>query len=308
MLSGAEILEICRRYAWDNFYVGEAVPAEKAQNAFKAFAVPEGETMYALADFTFVGNAKQGVALCDSGIYWRNMWSRADFLSWSDLAALPLKQSKLGAVHMGADDLLNTGAKTQLLPLLQEVQMLLRSRMEMPEAAPVADSAEQWLVFANGKQFGPYDQQTIIDMAGGGMIDPAQAHAWREGMPEWKPLLKIPEFEIAGVLHTRKQEAGPPAEAGVLKKTRETLKPLDLATATVDDLVILPGMTRAAAASLIDENKRCGGFTSTEDVAAFLNLPPHELEALRPHITFSERRSAPLPPHAPLHHKRVVDF
>jgi len=49
---------------------------------------------------------------------------------------------------------------------------------------------EQWLIARNGEQEGPVTAQQIATLVRSGSLDPAMTHCWREGMPDWIPLVE----------------------------------------------------------------------------------------------------------------------
>lgn len=61
--------------------------------------------------------------------------------------------------------------------------------------------------------------------------------------------------------------------------------PLDLNTATLDQLDELPGIGPATAQAIIDERERRGGFTSVEELLDVRGIGPAKLEGLRDLVT-----------------------
>ncbi|HEX4903935.1 MAG TPA: ComEA family DNA-binding protein [Acidimicrobiales bacterium] len=61
--------------------------------------------------------------------------------------------------------------------------------------------------------------------------------------------------------------------------------PLDLNTATLEQLDELPGVGPATAQAIIDERDRRGGFTSVDDLLDVRGIGPAKLEALRDLVT-----------------------
>lgn len=61
--------------------------------------------------------------------------------------------------------------------------------------------------------------------------------------------------------------------------------PLDLNTATLDQLDELPGIGPATAKAIIDERDRRGGFTSVEELLDVRGIGPAKLEQLRDLVT-----------------------
>ncbi|MDJ1114010.1 ComEA family DNA-binding protein [Microbacterium dauci] len=83
------------------------------------------------------------------------------------------------------------------------------------------------------------------------------------------------------------------ADSSDLLATREPAEPVDVQTATADELRELPGMDRTKARRLVKERTKRGGFSSLEDFGEVAGLQPHEIVRLRAAATCSPRpRSA----------------
>lgn len=76
-------------------YCGSNFPADKRENAIAHLGVTKEETVYAVADTTFFGSVKTGIAVTDWGLHWKNDWSsptKRTSLSWDELRGLaPVK-------------------------------------------------------------------------------------------------------------------------------------------------------------------------------------------------------------------------
>jgi hypothetical protein len=55
-----------------------------------------------------------------------------------------------------------------------------------------------WFYGENGLQFGPVDDAGIRQLIASGRVTPATL-VWREGMPEWLPLAKVPELAQSAI-------------------------------------------------------------------------------------------------------------
>lgn len=62
--------------------------------------------------------------------------------------------------------------------------------------------------------------------------------------------------------------------------------PIDVRTATVDDLAARPGVDRALATRVVAVRDARGGYRDLDDLASAANLQPHEVVRLRSHLTF----------------------
>ena len=63
--------------------------------------------------------------------------------------------------------------------------------------------------------------------------------------------------------------------------------PVEANTANQRTLARLPGVTPALARRWVDERNRRGGFRDIDDLAAALELQPHEIVRLRPRLSFT---------------------
>jgi len=89
MLDEARILEICRDHAFAGLALDEEIPPKKLRNAREHFPIPESERVLALLDATTLTRSnKEGMAVCTTGIYWKNDWavkSAERYLAWQSL-------------------------------------------------------------------------------------------------------------------------------------------------------------------------------------------------------------------------------
>ncbi len=72
----------------NDFYITPKIPANKIFNAFGHYLIPREENIVALLDATVFGSAKNGMAFCNSGIFWRNDWTTEtskQHLTWEEL-------------------------------------------------------------------------------------------------------------------------------------------------------------------------------------------------------------------------------
>jgi hypothetical protein len=67
------------------FYKTALIPSKKKKNAKISLKIPMQDKLYALVDNTAFGSAKDSIAICSLGIYWKNMTGKPCFLSYPDL-------------------------------------------------------------------------------------------------------------------------------------------------------------------------------------------------------------------------------
>lgn len=74
-----------------------------------------------------------------------------------------------------------------------------------------------------------------------------------------------------------------------LASNPEPAEPVDVNTATLDQLMTLPGVNRTRARRALKQRDERGGFTSVEDFGEVAGLQPHEIVRLRRVATCSPR-------------------
>ncbi|HEX8832095.1 MAG TPA: hypothetical protein VF705_13055, partial [Longimicrobium sp.] len=105
MLDEARITEICQDHSFTDFRVGGEIPEKKLRNAREHFPIPATEQVIALYDDTVFGSNKDGLAVCTTGIYWKNDWTiktARTYLSWPQMASATVAvEEKYTAVGLG---------------------------------------------------------------------------------------------------------------------------------------------------------------------------------------------------------------
>ena len=208
--------------------------------------------------------------------------------------------------------------------LLQDIQTaLLRGSADEARAAQQVDApplptAQQsdWRLALSGTQCGWYSTETIRSLVAANHIDPADAMVWKPGLAAWQPLQSVPELSglqpVPGTVPCpscgyENEETdrfcggcGTPLPKGVntpatvvAPVTSPSPAPetagsgrIDLNAASVDALLVLPGITLASATRLVGERAKRGGFATLEEVGELLHLQPHEVERLRRFVAF----------------------
>lgn len=79
------------------------------------------------------------------------------------------------------------------------------------------------------------------------------------------------------------------ATSSDLLQTRDAAEPIDVQTATADELADLPGLNRTTARRAVKVRTKNGGFVSVEDFGEAAGLQPHEIVRLRSAATCSPR-------------------
>lgn len=79
------------------------------------------------------------------------------------------------------------------------------------------------------------------------------------------------------------------ATSADLLQTREPAEPIDVQTASADEIAELPGMNRTKARRAVKTRTKQGGFVSIEQFGEAAGLQPHEIVRLRSAATCSPR-------------------
>jgi pyruvate/2-oxoglutarate dehydrogenase complex dihydrolipoamide acyltransferase (E2) component len=309
--------------AGDWLFVAPNVPPRKEQNARETMRVPPGEAVLALMDNTTFGSAKDGMVVTTGGIRWRNgiIGNDEGHLTWNALArARVMKSGEM--IVVGEEDWIRSyTARTEgLHRLILDLQWWSRARMEPdarrnsihaagevePAAAAPDPGTPRWHLAVQGQQFGPYSARTVAAMAAAGQVNADEAFAWAEGMAGWVPLREVPEL---AALLAPPPAAPPPVPAAAAAAPRpprpappasaEAEEPIDINNASVEELLGLPGMTRAGAERVVQERGTRGGFSDVDQVGQLLRLKPHHVERMRRMVTFGRMATS---------RARVVDF
>eukprot|EP00913_Durusdinium_trenchii_P008894 g8360.t1 len=96
-----DLLKFCSRYKANGYTVGSAIPADKLNNARESYKIPSQDFVVALLDCTVFGGARDGLAVCASGLYWHNQFESACNISWDDLAEAEIDKKGIFLVQIG---------------------------------------------------------------------------------------------------------------------------------------------------------------------------------------------------------------
>ena len=110
-----------------NFFYDTNISSDKIKNAMENMGIPKNDKIMALIDCTVFGGAEKGLAVCSSGLYWKNMWgvkTHKKHLSWEEfkdvkIEVLPEDRLQLGknnifhAITMSPEDTCNFLTKIQ---------------------------------------------------------------------------------------------------------------------------------------------------------------------------------------------------
>ncbi|WP_289890233.1 helix-hairpin-helix domain-containing protein [Virgibacillus pantothenticus] len=106
--------------------------------------------------------------------------------------------------------------------------------------------------------------------------------------------------EIQSLREQIRQEYGSTVEAGskvapipqeIKEQPEDTVKMIDINTATEDEVAGVPGIGALFAKKVMEAREREGGFTSFEHFVQTLSIKPHLAEKMRPFLVFPEKPS-----------------
>ncbi|HET7231090.1 MAG TPA: GYF domain-containing protein [Longimicrobium sp.] len=349
------------------FFLRPNIPEKKLDSVHEHYAVLPSDPVVLLLDTSVFGGAKTGLAVTESGLYWRNKWhpdahQRSPY-TWADFAACPeprpipdhqvefepgvFLEAVIDVNCRDATKLLRelwewaraqagiTGSADEPAPGVAPVSAdapvaapsvgppTAPAAAPGPPPPPPAPAPQRWMLARDGQTFGPYDTVTVEAMLKSGQVDPATAHAWTEGMPQWLPFRQVPALALLEPSAAPTppppppfaSAPPPPPGATAPQASAAASAPLsvddgrvDVNRAPEDELLALPGITLERARRIL-ERRAAGGFASAAELGAFLALAPHEVQALAAEAAFgpaAAETSTPPRPSAPA--GRVVDF
>lgn len=295
------------------FIFPEIPPSIKAGACGSYLILKPDELLIAIFDETFLKrNAECGFAFTTKRIYWRNSFSKPQEIEYSELAdAIMFTRSGRTMLDLAEGAYLvikwslDNKRKDVIVIFLREIKtasMKIIPKKTMPMSL--------WHIAVEGKQYGPYDIETIKSMLLSSQIDHLKAHVWQEGMANWEAFMEVKEL-VALVQPSRKEVTSPATSSTIPIPPMQTEKitntdksQIDLNHVTLDELLTLPGFTLINAKKFIEERNRRRGFKSFEDIGIFLNIQPHQVERLKENAILTPHQSSDVT----LVKGRVVDF
>lgn len=93
--------ELCEGYNFNNLSYWRNIPSSKAATIRNYLGINDEEPIL-FYDSTLFSSGKNGLAVCDSGIYWKDMLVPAKYLSWKSLRSLKITRTN-SLIHFGED-------------------------------------------------------------------------------------------------------------------------------------------------------------------------------------------------------------
>ncbi|MEH7236385.1 helix-hairpin-helix domain-containing protein [Bacillus sp. JJ1562] len=309
-----DLLSICDAYVSRAWYVGEAISQKKLNRMISEFPIPPEDEVLAVLDGTVFGSCKYGFAVCKNGLYVNQDWTatvRKGYLSWDDFVNAEIVAHGKYEVDVSSSLVVNfavSGIKQEeLIALLKHLQSYFvelsnqtgEKREANPPSLPVDEpNSEKWMLAIEGEQYGPYSTGMVKEMISSGQVKAEVTYGWKQGMEQWRFLHSLSDFGQ----QTSAPMTPPPLPGMTTTETTEVenenvgfVRPqegtLDLNTATVEDLLSLPGIDLKVAEKFIEERTKRTGFTHFHEVRKVMNLQPHQFEQIRKSTTLQPLRS-----------------
>jgi len=123
-----QMLAVCEDYEGFSWcHTVGAISAKRMANARKAMHIPEEKTVVMLYDETIFGSNRQGFAVCEDGLYWKNDWAvktKRTYLSWEEFRERKI-MIKGKEIWLGRGDKIEVAAhsydKEKIAELLQRI-------------------------------------------------------------------------------------------------------------------------------------------------------------------------------------------
>lgn len=227
------IREFSRFPEVNNYYKSGEIPERIGINASRYFNITVGEEIFSIYDDTIFGSCKNGFAICESGIYWRNLMSNPMYISWNKYKDLDLDADiGQGRIFIGNNyiDVFRAGleqivATLALIKLAVESEKIILSVEEYEEflnecASIIMDDEENnstsskvenedtnlesdndWMICVKGEVFGPYNINGIIKWLERNPNDINSVYVWKAGMNEWELITNITVFKKLIIEH-----------------------------------------------------------------------------------------------------------
>lgn len=301
------IFEVCESRMSEFFYVGDQIPDRKRQNALNEYSLSGDESIFALIDTTVFGSAKQGALLTNKGIHIINSWTGEmgrGYMDWEDFQHAEFdSNNRFSKKEVLIDNLQIEMSGASLKPsVLQQTFEMIQERIldyyeqntdQVAEARPSQKSTNAattfapsskkatWMLAINGQQYGPYEEQTIIEMIQTNQVNGSKDLLWKQGMDSWQLINDCAPFT------TYLAPPLPPIAPPVIEPpaTDEKYDQLDVNQATMSDFLSLPFFSLESSNALLLKRTELGGqFKSMEQVQEVLALEPHEFEKIKEHL------------------------
>ena len=138
------LLGICEKFSGSGYYIKNSIPEKKLKNAMKEYPLPKGDIVLALIDTTIFGSAKEGVAIGQYGLSWKNITETARKMSWENFAVTQIEKKNDG-IHLDGKNRIESSISANVddpVELLTEIQNMVIQHVETTHTLQQNQSSE----------------------------------------------------------------------------------------------------------------------------------------------------------------------
>lgn len=239
----------------------------------------------------YARNSKDGFAFTTRRIYWKNPWEQPQLVTYSDVIG-PVKNSmglnlELGGKLKITISGIDRKIQDSFVQLVTQVSSGFQRYGATPPVLTEASGGALWHLAVSGRQYGPYDAETLRAMVTAGQVSPSEALVWRDGMASWLPLAQVPELVM---LPKASSYGAPPSPPPLSTPSQRPQSDRPRAPA--------PGVERPSAMSETADGRPTETLVReifvrrvarSDRVHLAPNIPPKVLEGARAAYLFEER-------------------
>ena len=249
--------EIVRKYGGEKYYLRSEVPSIKLKNAITNLRIPSDEEIFLLIDVTILGSANDAIVVTSNGIYAKQMWGNRVCITWDQL-------SKLNVV--GWSDKLTS-------------QRLILSDSTVIDSGGSNISVSNVLV--------PLFNDLINELKGFNK-DQTQYADYEDQKKDEKHIDANLETYMEFYEHASNGGDNQIQSKASKRKSPQQAELIDINNASINGLLLLPGMKLDYINRIDKERRNRLGFTSVEEIGEMLNFEPHEVELLRNSVVIND--------------------
>lgn len=126
MITLSNLREICGKFSFERLYHYNNITNNKLQNIIAQLGINNDEIIV-FYDGTVWQSGKNGVAICESGIYWKNILEPSRYLTWNQFKKVKLTKGD-GHIYLGDQGkiFVYDNEMEKLFSLLSELKMTIK--------------------------------------------------------------------------------------------------------------------------------------------------------------------------------------
>lgn len=119
----SNIKELCKDASFFKLYNWNNIPSKILNNAISGLSIKNDEVVL-FYDTSSFGNGKTGLAICEGGIYWKNMLSQPRYMSWNSFRKVDILIGK-NNIYLGENNgvFVYEENKEDLLSILRDLKI-----------------------------------------------------------------------------------------------------------------------------------------------------------------------------------------